>query len=49
LRFIESNPKKLEGKYWSNQKTNGKIAVSFISKKIVDSFNDAKSLNNNGK
>ncbi|SIO07337.1 Cap15 family cyclic dinucleotide receptor domain-containing protein [Algoriphagus halophilus] len=49
LRIIESNPKKLEGKYWSNQKTNGKIDVSFISKKIVDSFNDAKTLNNNGK
>lgn len=49
LRLIESIPKKLEGKYWSNQKTNGKIAVSFISKNIVDSFNDAKNLSNNGK
>jgi len=45
LRLINSNPRKLEGKYWSNQKTNGKIDVSFISKEIVDSFNDAKSLN----
>ena len=25
LRLINSNPRKLEGKYWSNQKTNGKI------------------------
>lgn len=49
LRLINSNPRKLEGKYWSNQKTNGKIEVSFISKKIVDSFNDAKSLKNNEK
>lgn len=45
LRLIDSNPRKLEGKYWSNLKTNGKIDVSFISKEIVDSFNDAKSLN----
>lgn len=45
LRLINSNPRKLEGKYWSNQKTNGKIDVSFISEEIVDSFNDAKSLN----
>ena len=49
LRLIDSTPRKLEGKYWSNQKTNGKIVVSFISEEIVDSFNDAKSLNNNGK
>ncbi|TXK24833.1 hypothetical protein FVR03_22250 [Pontibacter qinzhouensis] len=48
LRLIESKPRKLEGKYWSNQKTNGKIDVSFISKKIVDSFNDAKLLKNSG-
>ncbi|MGQ3677977.1 Cap15 family cyclic dinucleotide receptor domain-containing protein [Tenacibaculum discolor] len=47
LRLINSNPRKLEGKYWSNQKTNGKIDVCFISKEIVDSFNDAKSLKNN--
>ena len=44
LRFINSNPKKLEGKYWSNRKTNGKIKVFFVSKKIVDSFDDAKLL-----
>ncbi len=44
LRFIESEQKKLEGKYWSNNKTNGKIAVNFISKKHVDSFKDASNL-----
>lgn len=42
LRLIDSKPKKLEGKYWSNQKTNGKINVSFVSEKTVDSFNEAK-------
>jgi len=47
LRLINSNPRKLEGKYWSNQKTNGKIEVCFISKEVVDSFNDAKLLKNN--
>ena len=47
LRLINSNPRKLEGKYWSNQKTNGKIEVCFISREVVDSFNDAKSLKNN--
>ncbi|WP_109300596.1 hypothetical protein [Aquimarina sp. AU474] len=48
LRLIDSNPKELIGRYWSNQKTNGKINVSFISSEIVDSFNDAKSLKNYG-
>ncbi len=48
LRLINSTPRRLEGKYWSNQKTNGKIAVSFISKGIVDSFIEAKSLKNHG-
>jgi hypothetical protein len=45
LRLIDSTPRKLEGKYWSNRKTNGKINVSFLSEKIVDSYNQAKSLN----
>lgn len=44
LRFIESKIKRLEGKYWSNRKTNGKIMVSHISEKKVDSFIDAKKL-----
>jgi len=48
LRLIDSKPRELVGKYWSNQKTNGKIGVSFVSSKIVDSFNDAKSLKGNG-
>ncbi len=48
LRLINSEPRKLEGKYWSNQKTKGKINVTFISENIVDSFNDAKLLENNG-
>jgi hypothetical protein len=47
LRLVDSKPMELVGKYWSNQKTNGKIDVSFLSEKIVDSFNDAKSLKNN--
>lgn len=44
LRLIEAKIKRLEGKYWSNIKTNGKIFVSFISKKKVDSFLDAQEL-----
>tara|TARA_R110000764_G_scaffold195666_1_gene280851 strand:- start:917 stop:1546 length:630 start_codon:yes stop_codon:yes gene_type:complete len=48
LRLIDSKPRELEGKYWSNRKTKGKIKVRFVSYKIVDSFNDAKSLKNNG-
>ncbi|WP_289058599.1 hypothetical protein [uncultured Flavobacterium sp.] len=44
LRLIESKTRKLKGKYWSNQKTNGQIEVKFISKKTVDSFDDAKIL-----
>lgn len=47
LRLIDSIPRKLEGKYWSNRKTNGKIDVYFVSEKIVDSYNEAKSLENN--
>lgn len=46
LRLIDSKIRKLEGKYWSNRKTNGKIDVTFLSEDIVDSFNDAKSLKN---
>jgi hypothetical protein len=44
LRFIESTNKILEGKYWSNRKTNGKIMVSYISNKKIDSFSDAQNL-----
>lgn len=46
LRLIEAKTKKLEGKYWSNRKTNGKISVSFISKERADSFQDAQELKN---
>lgn len=48
LRIIDSNERKLVGKYWSNRKTNGKIEVSFLSKQKVDSFADAKNMKNNG-
>ena len=48
LRLIESNPRLLEGKYFSSQKTNGKIEVSFIAENHVDSFQDASGLKGNG-
>ncbi len=48
LRLIESNPRILEGKYFSSQKTNGEIKVNFIAKNHVDSFQDASGLNING-
>ena len=44
LRYIESDVKTLEGKYFSNIKTNGKIKVNFSSRKHVDSFIDARKM-----
>lgn len=45
LRLILSkNEKKLEGKYWSNTKTQGNINVNFITGDHVDSFENAKKL-----
>jgi len=44
LRLIESTDWVLEGKYWSNIKTNGIIKVTQISKNHVDSFEEAKKL-----
>jgi hypothetical protein len=49
LRLILSeNEKKLEGKYWSNTKTQGIISVKHISKIHVDSFKNAQNLIYNG-
>ena len=43
LRLInDNNFKKLEGKYWTNTKTQGKISVGFFNKNHVDSFESAK-------
>lgn len=47
LRLIEAETRKLEGKYWSNTKTNGTIKVHFISESHVDSFEEALKLNTN--
>ena len=44
LRLIESNPNRFEGKYWSNIKTNGTLKLKFLSKKIVDSYEDGLNL-----
>lgn len=49
LKLIEAEPMILQGKYWSNIKTNGKIAVKFISREHVDSFEQAINLLNNGR
>lgn len=45
LKLVESETSRtLNGKYFSNLKTNGMIEVKFISKKQVDSFKDALEL-----
>ncbi len=49
LKLLESKNRRLEGKYWSNQKTNGTIKVEFISSDQVDSFEDAIKLLENDK
>lgn len=40
--IISENSKRLEGKYWSNTKTQGKINVEFLNKKHYDSYECAK-------
>jgi hypothetical protein len=47
LRLIEAVEKKLEGKYWSNRKTNGTIKVKFLKNIHVDSFEEANNLKSN--
>jgi len=47
LRLIEALERKLEGKYWSNRKTNGTIKVKFINSIHVDSFEEAIKLKTN--
>lgn len=43
LRLInDNNFKKLDGKYWTNTKTQGKITIEFFNKNHVDSFESAK-------
>lgn len=43
LRLIDdSNFKMLDGKYWTNTKTQGKITVEFFNENYVDSFESAK-------
>jgi len=44
LRLIESEVNRLEGKYWSNTKTNGTIKLIFIAKNHVDSYEKNQSL-----
>jgi hypothetical protein len=44
LKLIQSNPMILQGKYFSNQNTNGSIKVVFISREHVDSFEQALEL-----
>lgn len=41
LRLIEAESKILQGKYWSNKKTNGSIKVTWVSKQHLDSFDQA--------
>ena len=45
LRLILSkDEKRLEGKYWSNIKTQGSISVSFLNFKQVDSYDHAQKI-----
>lgn len=45
LRLVnDHNFKKLDGKYWTNTKTQGRIVVDFLNEKHVDSFESAKKL-----
>lgn len=47
LRLIIGNDeKKLEGKYWSNTKTQGTVSVKQISDDYVDSFSNAQKIKN---
>jgi hypothetical protein len=48
LRLILADEKKLEGKYWSNRKTNGTIKVKFLRNIHVDSYEEAIKLKSNG-
>lgn len=47
LRMILSTINKLEGRYWTNSKTQGEVNLNFVSRKQVDSFNDAINLQEN--
>ncbi|MES2239304.1 MAG: hypothetical protein V4497_03485 [Bacteroidota bacterium] len=44
--IIGKDEKKLEGKYWSNTKTQGIVSVSQISEEHVDCFTNAQKLKN---
>jgi hypothetical protein len=44
--IIGKDEKKLEGKYWSNTKTQGTVSVTLISEEQVDSFINAQKLKN---
>lgn len=41
LRLIESRNNILEGKYWTNNKTNGTYKVTFITRTYIDCVGDA--------
>jgi len=44
--IVNKEDKKLEGKFWSNTKTQGILSVTFISKEYVDSYINAQQLKN---
>jgi hypothetical protein len=44
--IIGKDEKKLEGKYWSNTKTQGTVSVTLVSEHHVDSFINAKKMKN---
>ena len=44
LRYIESMTLALKGHFWSNQKTNGTIDVSLVSRKHAEDFDSAEEM-----
>jgi hypothetical protein len=49
LRIVLSIVNRLEGRYWTDSKTQGEVSLKFVSEKHVDSFDDAIKLEENGK
>ncbi|MFC1758509.1 hypothetical protein ACFL2H_07040 [Planctomycetota bacterium] len=44
LRVVEASPTVLDGRYWSNAKTNGRIKVSRVSNGHADDFQTASGM-----
>lgn len=47
LRLVLSIVNRLEGRYWTDSKTQGEVSLKFVSEEHVDSFDDAVMLQKN--